>query len=57
MFDCHHYSEGKKVKLVVVEFTDYASIWWDQLMTSRQRNGERPISRWKEMKIFMIKSC
>ena len=22
-------------------------------MTSRQRNGERPISRWKEMKIFM----
>ena len=53
MFDCHNYSEEKKVKLVVVEFTDYASIWWDQLVTSRCRNGERPISRWEEMKTIM----
>ena len=29
VFDYHNYSEEKKVKLVVVEFTDYASIWWD----------------------------
>ena len=29
IFDCHHYSEEKKVKLAVVEFTDYALIWWD----------------------------
>ena len=27
VFDCHNYSEEKKVKLAVVEFTDYASIW------------------------------
>ena len=53
VFDCHNYSEEKKVKLVVVEFTDYASIWWDQLVTSRCRNGERPISRWEEMKTIM----
>ena len=49
MFGCHN----KKVKLVVVEFTDYASIWWDQLVTSRHRNGERPISRWEEMNTGM----
>ena len=33
VFDYHNYSEEKNVKLVVVEFTDYASIWWDQLVT------------------------
>jgi len=51
VFDCHNYSEEKKVKLVFVEFIDYASIWWDPLVTSRRRNGERPI--WEEMKIIM----
>ena len=30
VFDCHNYSEEKKVKLAAVEFIDYASIWWDQ---------------------------
>jgi hypothetical protein len=28
----------KKVKLTVIEFTDYAIIWWDQLLTNRRRN-------------------
>ena len=27
IFDCHNYSEEKKVKLVVIEFIDYAIIW------------------------------
>jgi hypothetical protein len=26
IFDCHNYSEEKKVKLAVIEFTDYAII-------------------------------
>ncbi|RDX96803.1 hypothetical protein CR513_20503, partial [Mucuna pruriens] len=39
VFDCHNYSEEKKVKLVVVEFTDYASMWWDQFVINRCRNG------------------
>ncbi|XP_045821849.1 uncharacterized protein LOC123914712 [Trifolium pratense] len=55
VFDCHNYSEEKKIKLAVVEFTDYASIWWDQLVTSRRRNGERQINTWNEMKIVMRK--
>ena len=25
VFDCHHYSEEKKVKLAVVEFIDYVT--------------------------------
>jgi hypothetical protein len=37
IFDCHNYSEEKKVKLAVIEFTDYAIILWDQLVTNRRR--------------------
>ena len=34
IFDCHNYSEEKKVKIVVIEFTDYAIIGginWSQI--------------------------
>ncbi|KAJ4724909.1 Mutant gag-pol polyprotein [Melia azedarach] len=55
VFECHNYSEEKKVKLVAVEFIDYASIWWDQLVINRRRNGEKPIRSWEEMKWVMRK--
>ena len=29
VFDCHNYSETKKVKLAVIEFSEYAITWWD----------------------------
>ncbi|GKV06986.1 hypothetical protein SLEP1_g18800 [Rubroshorea leprosula] len=50
VFDWHNYFEEKKVKLTVVEFTDYAVVWWDQLVLSRRRNREHPINTWEEMK-------
>jgi hypothetical protein len=53
IFGCHIYSKEKKVKLTVIEFTNYAIIWWDQLVTSRSRNHERPIETWEEMKAIM----
>jgi len=53
IFDCHNYSEEKKVKLAVIEFTDYAIIWWDQLVTNRRTNHERPIKTWGELKALM----
>ncbi|RDX80077.1 hypothetical protein CR513_39409, partial [Mucuna pruriens] len=53
VFDYHNYSEEKKIKLAVVEFTDYASIWWDQFVINRRRNGERPICTWEDMKSIM----
>ncbi|GKU96535.1 hypothetical protein SLEP1_g9760 [Rubroshorea leprosula] len=43
VFDCHNYFQKKKVKLVAVEFTDYAMVWWDQLVLSLCRNRERPV--------------
>uniref|UniRef100_A0A2N9I1C4 Reverse transcriptase/retrotransposon-derived protein RNase H-like domain-containing protein n=1 Tax=Fagus sylvatica TaxID=28930 RepID=A0A2N9I1C4_FAGSY len=53
VFDCHNYSEEKKVKLAVIEFTDYAIIWWDQLVTNRRKNNERPVETWGELKALM----
>jgi hypothetical protein len=52
IFYCHNYSEEKKVKLAVIEFTDYTIIWWDQLVTNR-RNHERPIFPWGELKALI----
>jgi len=53
IFDCNNYSEEKEVKLAVIEFTDYAIIWWDQLVTNKRRNHERPIETWGELKALM----
>jgi hypothetical protein len=53
IFDCHNYLEAKKVKLVVIEFTYYALIWWDQNVISRRRSGERAVASWEEMKVLM----
>ncbi|KAJ4723252.1 Mutant gag-pol polyprotein [Melia azedarach] len=53
VFDCHNYSEEKKVNLAVVEFIDYASIWRDELVINRHRNGERPRQSWEEMELEM----
>ena len=48
IFYCHNYSEAKKVKLVVIEFSDYAITWWEA-------NRECPIETWDEMKSLMRK--
>ena len=53
IFECHNYSEEKKIKLAMIEFTDYAMIRWDQPVMNRRRNYERPIETWKEMKATM----
>jgi len=41
------------MKLAVIEFTDYAIIWWDQLVANRKKNQERPIETWGELKTLM----
>ncbi|PKI59650.1 hypothetical protein CRG98_019956, partial [Punica granatum] len=55
VFDCYSYSELKKVKLAAIEFSDYAIVWWDQLVINRQRNREPSIDTWEEMKRVMRK--
>ena len=53
VFDCHNYSEAKKLKLVVLEFTNYAAVWWDQLRNKRRLDGEPEIDTWSELKRIM----
>jgi len=55
VFDCHNYSKIKKIKLAAIEFTDYAIVWWDQLLINRRRNREPPVDNWEEMKMLMWK--
>ena len=55
VFDCHNYSDLKKVKLATIEFFYYAIIWWDQLLLNRRRNRKRPIETWEEMKTVIRK--
>ena len=53
--DCYHYSENKKVKLAIIEFSDYAIVWWDQLVLNKRRNREPSVETWEEMKRVMRK--
>ncbi|XP_071920645.1 uncharacterized protein [Coffea arabica] len=53
VFDCNDYTDAQKLRLAVVEFTDYAIVWWEQVVTSRRRCGELPITTWTELKRLM----
>ena len=55
VFDCHNYSENKKVKLAAIGFSDYATVWWDQLVFNIRRNREPNVETWEEMKRVMRK--
>ena len=49
MFSCHDYTEEQKVKLIVVEFLDYAHIWWNKYQRERFRDEEPEVDTWAEM--------
>ena len=55
VFYIHNCSQNKKVKLVVIEFLDYAIVWWDQLLLNKRRNREPVMETWEEMKKVMRK--
>lgn len=55
VFDYHNYSEENKIKLITVRFTNYALVWWDQLLLNRKQNGECPMSSWRKIKFTMRK--
>ncbi|KAK1692663.1 hypothetical protein QYE76_009360 [Lolium multiflorum] len=49
IFHIHNYSGAKKVGMASLEFEDYASTWWEQVVTLREEEGEAPIDTWEEM--------
>nr|XP_025661649.1 uncharacterized protein LOC112757266 [Arachis hypogaea] len=53
LFQCHNYSDVKKVRLAAVEFSYYALVWWAELDKQRKRNGQPPILSWEKMKKVM----
>ncbi|XP_071917089.1 uncharacterized protein [Coffea arabica] len=55
IFDCNDYTEEQQMRLAVMQFTNYAIVWWDQITTSRRRSGEYPITTWTELKGVMKK--
>ena len=50
IFRIHDYAEEKKVAMASLEFEDYANTWWEQVVTTRQEKGLRPIATWEHMK-------
>lgn len=40
------------MKLVVIRFTKYTWIWWDQNVIGRKRNEERPIASRDKVKVL-----
>ena len=55
MLECHNYTKEKKVKSTAVEFTNYASVWWDQFTSIRHKSGEGHVSSWFNMKTIIRK--
>ena len=46
VFGFHSFLEEEKIELAISKFIDYASIWWDQFLSSRHRCGEK--KSWKK---------
>ncbi|KAF8048148.1 hypothetical protein N665_2640s0001 [Sinapis alba] len=55
VFNCQQYTEERKVRIAATEFCGYAINWWEQIATTRRRNGEPQIASWFEMKTVMKK--
>ncbi|XP_060675255.1 uncharacterized protein LOC132804574 [Ziziphus jujuba] len=55
IFDCHNYSEAKKVKLAAMEFGRYTLQWWTNEQNTRRRVGDDLITTWRQMKGAMRK--
>src|SRR3954466_14876562 len=49
----HEYTEDRKIKLASSEFDGYALRWWDNLVRTRQEEGDPPIITWRTMKQLM----
>ena len=55
VFNCQQFTEERKVRLAATEYCGYAINWWEQIATTRRRNGEPQIASWFEMKTVMKK--
>ena len=40
---------------MVIEFMEYALIWWDQIVIRERRDWERPVRTFGDIKVLMSK--
>jgi hypothetical protein len=50
VFDWYEYTNENKCKVVTLEFTDYALLWWENLEIHRRMDDEEDITIWTAMK-------
>jgi len=50
IFDYKEIPEEKKVKLVAIRLSKYASLWWSNLCAKRARQGKGKIRTWEKIK-------
>lgn len=50
IFDFKEVPDHAKVKLVAIKLKGRASVWWEQLRRSRDRQGNAKITDWEKMK-------
>ena len=55
MFSSYNFLEEDEIKLAIYKSIDYASIWWDQFVSSMRRCEEKSTDTWDEMKVVMRK--
>ncbi|KAA0025749.1 Transposon Ty3-I Gag-Pol polyprotein [Cucumis melo var. makuwa] len=56
VFDCNTFSDKKKMKLSIVEFTSHAENSYQHLKSKRRRKEEDSIEMWEELKDALRKS-
>ena len=49
IFDVHEYSERKKVKLAMVEFSRHASTWWRKTCRTREEQCKKLFYSWSTL--------
>ena len=47
-FDYEEVNDKKKVNFAVTILNGHATIWWDELQTSRTRKGKSKIKQWNK---------
>ncbi|GKV29618.1 hypothetical protein SLEP1_g38525 [Rubroshorea leprosula] len=55
VFELKDIPDDKRVKLVAIKLKKHASIWWENLKRSREREGRNKIRTWEKMRQELIR--
>lgn len=49
------YLDEKNYKVVILEFKDYVSLWWENVKKQRNREGKERVRTWEKLKKLLKK--